>query len=164
MSDAPPACDPRALRNALGCFATGVTVMTTLRPDGSPVGLTVNSFASVSLDPPLVLWSLAARSPSLGAFRAAAHFCVNVLSAAQQDVCGRFARPDADKFAGLDWTMGECGVPVLAGCVATFQCRSAFNNWGGDHVIFVGHVERFATSEAPVLLFHRGRLMPAPAA
>lgn len=162
MSEA-TACDPRALRSALGSFATGVTVMTTLRPDGSPVGLTVNSFASVSLDPPLVLWSLAARSPSLAAFRAAGHFGVNVLAADQQALCGRFARPAADKFAGVDWAPGACGVPLLAGCVATFECRSAFNNWGGDHVIFVGHVERFATAERPALLFHRGRLMAAPA-
>ncbi len=161
MSDA--SCDPRALRNALGSFATGVTVMTTTRADGTPIGLTVNSFASVSLEPPLVLWSLAARSPSLGAFRAAGHFGVNVLAADQQELCRRFARPEADKFAGVDWRTGDCCVPVLAGCVATFECRSAFNNWGGDHVIFVGHVERFATADIPALLFHRGRLMAAPA-
>jgi len=156
--------DPRALRSALGSFATGVTVMTTLRPDGTPVGLTVNSFASVSLDPPLVLWSLAAHSPSLGVFRAAAHFCVNVLAADQEALCRRFATPEPDKFAGVDWSVGDCGVPVLQGCVATFECRSAFNNWGGDHVIFVGHVERFETRDTPALLFHRGRLCAASAA
>lgn len=159
-----PQIDRRALRGALGCFATGVTVMTTLRADGAPVGLTVNSFASVSLDPPLVLWSLASHSPSLAAFRAAGHFCVNVLSAEQEALCRRFATPDADKFGGVNWAAGEGGVPVLGGCVATFECSSAFNNWGGDHVIFVGRVERFATSDAPALLFHRGRLSAAPAA
>lgn len=156
--------DPRALRNALGSFPTGVTVMTTLRADGSPVGLTVNSFASVSLDPALVLWSLAAKSPSLGAFRAATHFCVNVLAADQEALCRRFATPDTDKFAGVAWEPGGTGMPVLDGCVATFECTSAFNNWGGDHVIFVGHVERYGTRDAPALLFHRGRLCPAPAA
>ena len=156
--------DPRALRNALGSFATGVTVMTTLRPDGTPVGLTVNSFASVSLDPPLVLWSLAARSPSLGAFRASTHFGVNVLSAEQEALCRRFATPEPDKFANLAWRSGESGVPVLEGCVANFECSSAFNNYGGDHVIFVGHVVRFETRDTPALLFHRGRLCAAPAA
>jgi flavin reductase (DIM6/NTAB) family NADH-FMN oxidoreductase RutF len=158
------AIDRRALRGALGCFATGVTVMTTLRADGAPVGLTVNSFASVSLDPPLVLWSLASHSPSLDAFRAARHFCVNVLAADQEALCRRFATPEADKFAGVEWTTGEGGIPVLGGCIATFECSSAFNNWGGDHVIFVGRVERFATRDAPALLFHRGRLSAAPAA
>lgn len=149
--------DPRALRNALGHFPTGVAVMTTLRGDGAPIGLTVNSFASVSLDPPLVLWSLAAKSPSLGAFRAASHFCVNVLAAEQEDVCRRFATPGQDKFAGVDWKPGGTGMPVLERCVATFECRAAFNNWGGDHVIFVGHVERYGTLDLPALLFHRGR-------
>jgi flavin reductase (DIM6/NTAB) family NADH-FMN oxidoreductase RutF len=156
--------EKRALRDALGSFATGVTVMTTRRPDGTPIGITVNSFASVSLDPPLVLWSLAARSPNLGAFRSAGHFCVNVLSAEQAALCRRFATPEPDKFAGVEWATGAGGVPVLDGCVATFECSSAFNNWGGDHVILVGRVERFATRDAPALLFHRGRLMAAPAA
>lgn len=154
--------DPRALRNALGNFPTGVAVMTTLRADGSPVGLTVNSFASVSLDPALVLWSLAAKSPSLGAFRAASHFCVNVLSAEQEAICRRFATPEQDKFAGVDWKPGGTGMPVLERCVATFECRSAFNNWGGDHVIFVGHVERYGTHDLPALLFHRGKFSAAP--
>lgn len=163
IADAPPALDRRALRGALGCFATGVTVMTTRRTDGSPVGLTVNSFASVSLEPPLVLWSLAAHSPSLGAFRAASHFCVNVLAADQEALCRRFATPEADKFAAVDWMEGTGGSPVIDGCVASFECSSAFNNWGGDHLIFVGRVERFATRDVPALLFHRGRLLPAPA-
>ncbi len=158
------ALDRRALRGALGCFATGVTVMTTQRADGTPVGLTVNSFASVSLDPPLVLWSLASQSPSLGAFKAASHFCVNVLAAEQEALCLRFATPGADKFATIGWAAGEGGAPVIEGCVATFECSSAFNNWGGDHVIFVGRVERFATRDVPALLFHRGRLLAAPAA
>jgi flavin reductase (DIM6/NTAB) family NADH-FMN oxidoreductase RutF len=111
-----------------------------------------------------VLWSLAASSPNLGAFRAAGHFCVNVLSAEQASLCRRFATPEPDKFAGVAWTAGAGGVPVLEGCVATFECSTAFNNWGGDHVILVGRVERFTTRDAPALLFHRGRLMAAPAA
>lgn len=164
MTAAAAALDPRALRQALGCFATGVTVMTTLRADGSPVGVTVNSFASVSLDPPLVLWSLAAHSPSLGAFRAAPRFCVNVLAADQAELCRRFATPVADKFAGVAWRRGAGGVPVLVGCLATFECSTAFNNWGGDHVILVGRVESFEMRDAPALLFHRGRLCAAPAA
>jgi 3-hydroxy-9,10-secoandrosta-1,3,5(10)-triene-9,17-dione monooxygenase reductase component len=164
MTAAPAALDPRALRNALGCFPTGVTVMTTLRGDGAPVGLTVNSFASVSLDPPLILWSLVQHSPSLPAFRAAHRFCVNVLTADQEALCRRFASPLPDKFAEVPWHAGLDGVPVIEGCLATFECSSAFNNWGGDHVIFVGRVERFETRDAPALLFHRGRLCAAPSA
>lgn len=155
--------DPKELRRALGSFPTGVTVMTTLRPDGSPVGVTVNSFASVSLDPPLVLWSLVSHSPSLAAFHAASHFCVNVLAAAQEDLCLRFASPIPDKFAGVAWAPGQHGVPVLEECVANFECSTAFNNWGGDHVILVGRVERFEALDAVPLMFHRGRLGPAPA-
>lgn len=154
--------EPRALRRALGSYPTGVTIMTTLRADGTPVGLTVNSFASVSLEPPLVLWSLAAHSPSLGAFRAAPHFCVNLLAADQTELCGRFAKPIPDKFEGVGWAPGLHGVPVLEGCVANFECSTAFSNWGGDHVILVGRVERFEALDVPVLMFHRGRLGPAP--
>lgn len=154
--------DPKQLRNALGSYPTGVTIMTTHRADGAPVGLTVNSFASVSLDPPLVLWSLAAQSPSLEAFRAAPHFCVNLLAAEQTELCRRFASPIPDKFDGVGWATGLHGVPVLEGCVANFECSTAFSNWGGDHVIFVGRVERFEVLERQALMFHKGRLGPAP--
>jgi flavin reductase (DIM6/NTAB) family NADH-FMN oxidoreductase RutF len=87
-----------------------------------------------------------------------------VLAADQEQLCRRFATPEADQFADAEWTAGAGGIPVLGACVATFKCSSAFNNWGGDHVIFVGRAERFATRDAPALLFHRGRLSAAPAA
>src|SRR3954452_18139012 len=117
--------DPRDFRNALGSFATGVTVITAAAADGKPVGLTCNSFASVSLNPPLVLWSLVIYSPNLTVFQDASHFTVNVLGAAQRALSTQFATSSADKFAGVDWTPGLGGAPILAGCVANFQCRAA---------------------------------------
>src|SRR5438309_9937659 len=110
--------DPRDFRNALGTFATGVTVITAAAPDGRPVGLTCNSFASVSLNPPLVLWSLVIYSPNLSVFQDASHFAVNVLGASQQALSTQFATPSDDKFAGVDWTPGLGQAPILAGCVA----------------------------------------------
>ncbi|HMM54831.1 MAG TPA: flavin reductase family protein [Candidatus Desulfobacillus sp.] len=149
--------DHRALRDALGAFATGVAVVTAVRPDGRPAGLTVNSFNTVSLDPPLVLWSLSRRSPSLAAFRQASHFAVNILSAGQQALSERFARRDSDKFAGIDWQAGLGGAPLLPGCCAVLECGNEARHDGGDHLVFIGRVERFARSEAPPLVYHRGR-------
>lgn len=147
----------RALRDALGAFATGVAVVTALDADGRAVGLTVNSFSTVSLDPPLILWSLSLASPSIEAFRQTGHFAVNVLSADQQAVSERFARRGADKFAGLDWRGGLGGAPLLPGCCAVLECRNEAQHPGGDHLIFIGRVERFGRREAPPLLFHGGR-------
>ncbi|WP_440995815.1 flavin reductase family protein [Arhodomonas sp. SL1] len=142
-SDVDTPFDPRALRNALGGFATGVTVVTTRAPDGTPVGLTVNSFSSVSLEPPLILWSLMRDSPSRAAFLAASHFAVNVLAVEQEALCRRFATPRPDKFEGVQWWAGAGGAPVLAGCVARFQCRRSLRHDGGDHDILLGRVEAF---------------------
>src|SRR5215470_8491364 len=114
--------DPRDFRNALGTFATGVTIITAVAPDGRPYGLTCNSFASVSLNPPLVLWSLLLYSSSLKVFQNASHFAVNILGASQRDLAGNFARSSQDKFAGVDWTPGLGSAPLLADCVAHFQC------------------------------------------
>jgi len=147
----------RALRDALGTFATGVTVVTTRDEEGRPIGLTVNSFNTVSLEPPLVLWSLSLASPSLGSFRAASHFAVNVLSAGQQAVSERFARRGADKFAGVDWQPGLGAVPLLPDCCAVLECRNTLQHAGGDHLIFIGRIERFSRSEAMPLLYHAGR-------
>ncbi|MFG1478791.1 flavin reductase family protein [Xanthobacter sp. V4C-4] len=130
----------RALRRTLSCYATGVCVVTTRAPDGEKVGLTVNSFASVSLDPPLVLWSLARTSPRLALFRGAAHFAVNVLSAAQVELCHRFSRPGADRFAGLDLDLGAGGAPLLPDCLATFECARHETVDAGDHLILIGRV------------------------
>ncbi|MBI2384274.1 MAG: flavin reductase [Gammaproteobacteria bacterium] len=156
MSGAPP-FDPKEFRKALGSFATGVTIITTRAPDGAPVGLTVNSFNSVSLNPPMVLWSLAETSLSLPAFRAAAHWAVHVLAADQDDLSQRFARRGEDKFAGLELDDGAGGIPLLRGCSARFQCRTAFQYDGGDHVIFVGEVLDFDRAETAPLVFHGGR-------
>ena len=150
--------DTRALRAALGSFATGITVITTCAPDGQWLGLTVNSFNSVSLEPPLVLWSLADNSPSLDIIRHCSHYAVNVLADDQMDVSQRFASRVADKFAGVDCAEGLGGVPLLPNCCAWFECRNEFQYPGGDHLILVGHVERFAHQQqrAP-LLYHGGQ-------
>jgi flavin reductase (DIM6/NTAB) family NADH-FMN oxidoreductase RutF len=144
----------RELRDALGRFATGVTVVTTMTP-GGPLGMTVNSFASVSLDPPLVLWSPARRSSRFPAFEAASHFAVHVLSAGQRDLAVRFARKGGD-FSGLSPSLGAGDTPLFAGCAARFECRHAAGYDGGDHLIMVGEVLRFVGNDLPPLLDHRG--------
>ena len=147
----------RRFRSALGAFATGVTIVTTRDTDGHDIGLTANSFNSVSLDPPMVLWSLAKNARSLPAFLAASHFAVHVLAADQEDLSLRFATRGSEKFAGLDLERGPGHVPLLRGCSARFQCCTAFRHEGGDHVIFVGAVEAFDHSDRPPLVFHGGR-------
>lgn len=154
-----PSFDTRAFRNALGCFATGVCIITTLRADGRRAGLTVNSFSSVSLEPPMVLWSLARQSPSVAAFRDAEFWAVNVLAADQAEISSHFARPSEDKFAAHSehFTEGTHGTPLLEGAVAHFECRNQFQNYGGDHIVFIGTVEHFDCWEREPLLFHRGK-------
>ncbi|WP_407169361.1 flavin reductase family protein [Bradyrhizobium sp. ORS 111] len=148
--------DPRDFRNALGTFATGVTIVTAMSADGRPYGITCNSFASVSLNPPLVLWSLGVFSQGLAVFQNASHFTVNVLGASQQVLAVRFARSSGDKFAGVSWTPGLGNAPILAEVVANFQCRSVNRYYGGDHVIFLGAVEAYAYDQGAPLLFARG--------
>jgi flavin reductase (DIM6/NTAB) family NADH-FMN oxidoreductase RutF len=150
------AIDPRDFRNALGTYATGVTIITATSGDGKPYGLTCNSFASVSLNPPLVLWSLGMFSQGLSIFQNASHFTVNVLGASQQALSNKFAKSSEDKFAGVDWTPGLGNAPVLANCVANFQCRAANRYYGGDHIIFLGAVEAYAYNRQEPLLFARG--------
>jgi flavin reductase (DIM6/NTAB) family NADH-FMN oxidoreductase RutF len=149
--------DPIALRNALGQYATGVAVVTTLDAEGRPTGLTVNSFASVSLDPPLVLWSLALSAACLATFENCSHFAINVLTADQVAISNRFATNGIDKFAGVEWSAGLGGAPVLKDVGAVFECRNEARYAGGDHTIFIGRVERLAHGEAAPLLFHAGR-------
>ena len=153
-----PQNDSRALRNALGRFATGVTIVTAIDPDGHPIGLTVNSFSAVSLEPALVLWCLDNNSHNLAAFRQASHHAINILAADQQDLSNRFATWPTDRFAGLPWQAGAGGAPVFPGCCATFEMANVSEHAAGDHTIFVGRVERFneAANLAP-LLFHAGR-------
>jgi flavin reductase (DIM6/NTAB) family NADH-FMN oxidoreductase RutF len=153
----PAEIDTRAFRDALGAFPTGVTVVTTLAPDGSFAGLTVSSFNSVSLAPPLIVWSLSLDSPNLAAFRGCGRYVVNVLAQNQDWLSQRFAQANSDKFAGLDFELGLGGVPLLPGCCAWFECRSEARHPGGDHEIFIGLVERFAHAARAPLVFHRGQ-------
>ena len=149
--------DKSAFRNALGSFVTGVTIVTARDRDGNPVGLTANSFNSVSLDPPMVLWSLSLGSASLPAFRDATAWAVHVLACDQQDMSDRFARRGVDKFAGLTVTNGPEGAPLIAGYAARFGCRARFEYEGGDHAIFLGEVIDFDRSDVDPLIYHGGR-------
>lgn len=148
--------DPRELRSALGAFATGVTIICARSADGSPVGVTANSFSSVSLDPPLVLWSLGRRSLSQPVFESADFFSVHVLAAEQSALADRFAQRGVDKFAGLDWRPGLGGAPLLSGAAARFECRRHAAYDGGDHRIYLGRVLRFESEPRPTLAFLRG--------
>jgi flavin reductase (DIM6/NTAB) family NADH-FMN oxidoreductase RutF len=153
---APKAFDARQFRDALAQFATGVTVICARAGDGRYVGFTANSFNSVSLDPPLVLWSLARRSASLAAFEASERYAVNVLSSTQSDLARRFSRPHADRFAGVDYRMGWADAPLIHGCVAWFECRHHFRQRAGDHVVFVGEVVTCERATGHGLVFHHG--------
>jgi flavin reductase (DIM6/NTAB) family NADH-FMN oxidoreductase RutF len=139
-------------------FATGVTIVTARAADGTFVGLTANSFNSVSLSPPLVLWSLARSAGSMAAFSAGSHYAINILSADQQDLARQFAARSGDKFSGVDFTLGACGAPLLQGAAASFECFNRSRYEEGDHVIFVGEVESCThrTGASP-LLFHGGK-------
>jgi flavin reductase (DIM6/NTAB) family NADH-FMN oxidoreductase RutF len=155
---ATPDFTSRDFRAALGRFATGVTIVTARAPDGHLVGLTANSFNSVSLEPPLVLWSLSKAAASLEAFSAGSHYAIHVLAASQRDLAERFARKDADRFAQLDVSFNASGVPLLPGCVASFECFNRSRYEEGDHIIFVGEVERCtSTTGVAPLLYHGGK-------
>ena len=148
--------DPNELRNALGAFATGVAIVTT--SDGErDVGMTINSFNSVSLDPPMVLWSLAKSSPSLALFQESGYFAIHILAAEQEAVSQRFATKGIDKFADIAVSRGEGGVPILEGCSAVFHCKTSYMYEGGDHEIFVGEVLKFEHFDTSPLVFHAGK-------
>jgi flavin reductase (DIM6/NTAB) family NADH-FMN oxidoreductase RutF len=149
--------DPLDLRRAFGRFGTGVTVITTCAADGTRAGVTANSFNTVSLNPPIVLWSLAATSPSLAMFRATGHFAVNVLTLEQIELSRQFSRSATDKFAGVAFTDGLHGAPILAGCAATIECTVVNEHVVGDHVLFLGQVKRYAHENAAPLLFFNGK-------
>ena len=149
---------PQSFRAALGRFATGVTIVTARADDGRLVGLTANSFNSVSLAPPLVLWSLSRRSQSLPVFHAGTHYAINVLSAQQRELAERFATPGVDRWQGVAYTEGAAGAPLLNGAVAVFECFNRSRYEEGDHVIFVGEVERCRhQTDVTPLLYHGGR-------
>ena len=146
-----------AMRAALGGFATGVTVVTCCAEGGEAVGLTVSSFNALSLDPALVLWSLRLASPSLAAFDRASHFAINVLAESQVDLSRRFASGRPDKFDDGAWSAGVGGIPVLAGCVATFECVCWSRQTAGDHRLFIGQVLASSAQAVPPLVYHGGR-------
>lgn len=150
--------DPRTLRDALGCFASGVTIVTARGTDGVPVGLTANSFTSLSLDPPLLLVCVANSSNSAPILREAGHFAINVLQIGQQPASNRFASKAEDRFSATAWSEGEGGVPVLDGSLGSFECKRHAVHDGGDHFILVGEVVRatFEPRRDP-LLFFRGK-------
>jgi len=152
-----PDFDPRDFRNALGQFATGVTIVTTRTSGGEPIGLTANSFSSVSLSPPLVLWSLSLRSPNLPNFLQATHFAINVLARDQIALSQRFSKPIPNKFEGVDCTDSANGMPLLNGMAAHFECRTEARHYSGDHVIFIGHVLKYSHADRDALGYHRGR-------
>lgn len=153
-----PEFSTREFRAALGMFATGVTIVTARAADGRLVGLTANSFNSVSLAPPLVLWSLAHAAASMTALSAGSHYAINVLAADQQALAERFAARGIDRWAGVAHAPGANGAPLLAGAAATFECFNRSRYDEGDHVIFVGQVERCSHRVgASPLLYHGGR-------
>jgi flavin reductase (DIM6/NTAB) family NADH-FMN oxidoreductase RutF len=154
----PPSFSIDEFRASLGMFATGVTIVTARAADGALVGLTANSFNSVSLDPPLVLWSLARSAASMAALRTGSHYAVNILAANQKSLAERFAAKDIDRWADVAFTEGLGGAPVLVGAAASFECFNRSRYDEGDHVIFVGEVERCThDAGASPLLFHGGR-------
>jgi flavin reductase (DIM6/NTAB) family NADH-FMN oxidoreductase RutF len=159
-----PASASKGLREALSRFVTGVTVITTRTRQGSLEGLTANSFSALSLDPPLVLWSLRNNATTFNAFtREADWFAVNVLGADQEDVSRHFARSSTEKFAGFDWEAGLGGCPVVPGCIAQFECRVENLVPGGDHMILIGRVEKATLRRGEPLLFHAGAYcVPVP--
>ncbi|MDB5770251.1 MAG: flavin reductase family protein [Burkholderia sp.] len=160
-TSSPPStqCDARHFRNALSQFATGVTVITTRLPDGSFLGLTASSFNSVSLDPPLVLWSLAQGASSLPVFTGNTHYVINVLSADQAPLAERFAKRLDNRFEGVNFALSHTGLPILKGAAAWFECHNRSRYPEGDHVIFVGEVERCDVAPKPALVFHGGKFV-----
>jgi len=153
-----PSFSQPEFRSALGMFATGVTIVTARAANGRLIGLTANSFNSVSLTPPLVLWSLSRAAGSLSAFSTGSHYAINILAADQKDLAERFATKGSERWAGVSYVEGAGGAPVLSGAAATFECFNRSRYHEGDHVIFVGEVEhcRHRAGASP-LLFHGTR-------
>jgi 3-hydroxy-9,10-secoandrosta-1,3,5(10)-triene-9,17-dione monooxygenase reductase component len=148
--------DQNEYRRTLSTFATGITIVTTRDSYERPVGITVNSFNSVSLDPPLILWSLGRQARSFAAFNDSEFWAVHILSAHQENLSRRFAMSGEDKFSGIDLHSGLGNLPLLTDCCARFQCKTAFKHEAGDHLIFIGEVLDFDRSNLPPLVFQAG--------
>lgn len=151
-----PQIDPLELRNVLGCFTTGVAVVTTIGDGAAPVGMTINSFSSVSLDPPLILWSISLKTPSYSAFSTHPGFAINILGSDCKDLSMQFARPSENKFDGIDWYSGKHDVPILSSALATLECETEDRITYGDHEIFIGRVIKIDKRDGAPLVFHRG--------
>jgi flavin reductase (DIM6/NTAB) family NADH-FMN oxidoreductase RutF len=156
-ANAAPGFSARDFRDALAQFATGVTVIAAKSADGRYAGFTANSFNSVSLDPPLIVWSLAAGSATMTAFRAAERYVVNVLAHDQVELARRFSKPHGDRFAGVPHRLGLAGAPLIDGCIAWFECRHHAQHTTGDHTLFIGEVEHCERRSGVGLVFHHGR-------
>lgn len=153
-----PSFTTTEFRAALGMFATGVTIITARNENGELIGLTANSFNSVSMSPPLVLWSLSQAASSMAAFSAGSHYAINILGAGQKALAERFAMRGGDRWSGVAFEEGAGGAPLLQGAAATFECFNRSRYQEGDHVIFVGEVERCTRqTDASPLLYHGGR-------
>ena len=153
-----PSFSTREFRASLAMFATGVTIVTARTPAGVLIGLTANSFNSVSLNPPLVLWSLSQGASSMAALSSGSHYAINILAADQKALAERFASKLPDRWQDVPFTEGVCGAPLLTGAAATFECFNRSRYEEGDHVIFVGEVERCShRAGAAPLLFHGGK-------
>jgi flavin reductase (DIM6/NTAB) family NADH-FMN oxidoreductase RutF len=157
IARSPTPFPPDLYRQVMGCFPTGVTVMTAALPDGTRVGVTASSFNTVSMDPALILWSLSLRAPSLAAFRAADHFAVNVLADGQDGLARQFARASEDKFAGVATRQGQTGAPLIEGALAHIECRVAARHPGGDHEIMLGEIKALSHGKGEPLVFRGGR-------
>jgi 4-hydroxyphenylacetate 3-hydroxylase, reductase component len=160
IEEGDPVADSKAFRRCLGQFSTGVGVMTTVA-NGEPVGVTANSFSSLSMDPPLVLWSLARSSRTSEAFKKAKHFAVNILAVEQVEYSQRFATPAQNKFEGVDWLRGVLGSPILPNVLASLECALETTLQGGDHVILIGRVKKYSRYAGNALLYAQGRYRAA---
>ena len=149
--------EPLELRQVFGQFATGVTIVTTSDQDGEPVGMTVSSFNTVSLDPPLILWCIDRKTGCFDAFNECSQFAIHVLTENQQELSSLFARRGVDKFSALDYHCNEAGVPLLSEYCARIECTVTERFEGGDHLIIVGRVQQMCTQDQEPLIFHRGR-------
>ena len=146
------------LRDALGCYLTGVTIVTVAGSNKIPYGLTVNSFNSVSLSPPLILWSLDKRNDKLSLFSDAEGFAVNIMSASQLALCQKFAAAENDRFADCNWCFGPFGQPILGNALANLECKPWAEYDGGDHIIFVGEVMSIKQADGAAAAFYKGKL------
>lgn len=149
---------PNHFRHVLSQFATGVTVITTRLDNGKFLGITASSFNSVSLNPPLVLWSLSSKATSLPVFSVNSHYVINILSADQRNLVEQFSQPSDDRFAGVEYTLSANGIPILNGAAAWLECQNRSRYPEGDHVIFVGEVEQCEFTPGAPLIFHGGQL------